>query len=73
MGDVLSAVKLHMDNQKSTAHIKQLYRVIQIIGAATDGCRSQPYLACQPASGMLYWRLSPTRIHVSIGGLRLQQ
>ena len=31
-----------------------IYRVIQILRAHTDGCRSRPCLACWPASGPLY-------------------
>ena len=30
------------------------YRVIQILSAASDGCRSRPWLAWWPASGPLY-------------------
>ena len=33
-----------------------MYRVIQILRAASDGCRSRPWLVCWPASGPLYSR-----------------
>ena len=37
-----------------------IYRVIQILRAASDGCRSRPWLACWPASGPLYSRCFQT-------------
>ena len=36
------------------------YRVIQIIGAATDGCRSRPWLPGQPPDATLHYRYSQT-------------
>ena len=38
----------------------EMYRVIQILHAHTDGCRSWPWLACWPVSGPSYWRCSQT-------------
>ena len=35
-------------------------RASQILCMATDGCRSPPWLACQPASGASYWCCSQT-------------
>ena len=32
------------------------YRASQILCAATDGCRSWPWLSCLPTSGASYWR-----------------
>ena len=43
-----------------TCSICLLYRVIQILRAASDGCRSRPWLACWPASGPLYSRCFQT-------------
>ena len=37
-----------------------IYRVIQIIGAHTDGCRSRPSLAYSPVSGPSEWRCFQT-------------
>ena len=35
-------------------------RASQILCMATDGCRSQPWLACRPTSRASYWRCSRT-------------
>ena len=42
------------------------YRVIQLLRAHTDGCRSRPWLACWPASGPLYSRCFQTLTVISV-------
>ena len=38
----------------------RMYRVIYILGAATDGCRSRPCIACPPLHGASNCRCSQT-------------
>ena len=59
-------IRLILENYDLINILLYIYRASQILRAATDGCRSRPWLACRPTSGSAYWLCSQTLSVISV-------